>query len=222
MNKKLMVIVTAVMALVMFVLGAYFYNAKQVEEANQLAQAESKAFFDRPNSPSTGSDNAKVQITEFFDPACEACRQIYPYVKSLLNANTDKVKLTLRYAAFHPGSDYVVQILEAIRMQGKDLYWKSLDAVLKAQPEWASHDAPNPKLVWNALNGLGIDLERVRKDMNDPRIIELIKQDAADITALKISQTPSFFVNGKPLVQFGKHELKALVQGEVEAAYKNN
>jgi len=220
MNKKLMVIAITVVALVMFALGAYFYNAEQAEEANQLARAENKAFFNRPNSPSTGSDNAQVQITEFFDPACEACRQMYPYVKSLLNTNTGKVRLTLRYAAFHSGSDYVVQILEAIRMQGPELYWKALEAVLKAQPEWASHDAPNPKLVWNALNGLNIDLERVRKDMNDPRIIELIKQDAADINALKITQTPSFFVNGKPLVPFGKHELKALVQEEVAASYK--
>lgn len=57
--------------------------------------------------------------------------------------------------------------------------------------------------------------------MNDPGIAKILAQDAADVAALKVTRTPGFFVNGKPLVDFGSNQLKALVDQEVRAAYGN-
>lgn len=55
--------------------------------------------------------------------------------------------------------------------------------------------------------------------MNDPRIVQILKQDMADLMTLKVTGTPSFFVNGKPLIDFGPDELKELVRKEVRVAY---
>ena len=57
-----------------------------------------------------------MEIVEFFDPARGSCRAFYPHVKSILNANAQSVRLTLRYATFHNGSEYVVRVLEAARL----------------------------------------------------------------------------------------------------------
>ena len=55
--------------------------------------------------------------------------------------------------------------------------------------------------------------------MRAPELSRLIEQDLRDAVALKVSGTPEFFVNGKPLPQFGADQLKALVKSETRAAY---
>ncbi len=132
MKKPTIVIASALVVALVFGGGAYYYKAQQAREISKLAGAGESVFV-RAASPALGTESAKVQLVEFFDPACEACRMMYPYVKSLMRANDGKLRLTLRYATFHEGSDYVVKVLEAARMQGQDLYWKALEEILENQ-----------------------------------------------------------------------------------------
>ena len=60
----------------------------------------------------------------------------------------------------------------------------------------------------------------IKQDMNDARIAELLKQDAKDLAVLKISKTPSFYINGKPLTEFGPNQLRAQVENEIRGAYQ--
>ena len=219
MKKHTIVIASALVAVLVFGAGAYYYKAQQAQEISQLAGAQESVFI-RAASPSLGAESAKVQIVEFFDPACESCRMMYPYVKSLMRAHDGKLRLTLRYATFHEGSDYVVKVLEAARMQGQEIYWKSLEAILHNQPTWAEHGRPNPKLVWDYLGGTGLDIQKAKQDMNDPRISKLLNQDAKDLATLKVNKTPSFFINGKPLKEFGPVGLRAQVENEIGEMYK--
>ncbi len=219
MKKSTLVVVSALVIASAFGGGAYYYKAQQAQEISALAGAEESVFV-RAASPSLGAESAIVQVVEFFDPACESCRMMYPYVKSLMRANDGKLRLTLRYATFHEGSDYVVKVLEAARMQGQDIYWKSLEAILANQATWAEHGRPNPQLVWDYLGGIGLDIQKAKQDMNDARIAELLKQDAKDLATLKVSKTPSFFINGKPLKEFGPNGLRAQVEDEIGSLYK--
>ena len=219
MKKPTLVIASALAVALAFGGGAYYYKAQQAQDISKLAGADESVFV-RAASPSLGAESAKVQVVEFFDPACESCRMMFPYVKSLMRANDGKLRLTLRYATFHEGSDYVVKVLEAARMQGQDIYWKSLEAVLANQPTWAEHGRPNPQLVWDYLGGTGLDIEKAKQDMNDARIAELLKQDAKDLATLKVNKTPSFFVNGKSLKEFGPNGLRAQVENEIRTAYQ--
>ena len=219
MKKSTLVVVSALVIASAFGGGAYYYKAQQAQEISALAGAEESVFV-RAASPSLGAESAIVQVVEFFDPACESCRMMYPYVKSLMRANDGKLRLTLRYATFHEGSDYVVKVLEAARMQGQDIYWKSLEAILANQATWAEHGRPNPQLVLDYLGGIGLDIQKAKQDMNDARIAELLKQDAKDLATLKVSKTPSFFINGKPLKEFGPNGLRAQVENEIGSLYQ--
>ena len=217
-SRKLILILCGLGVLLAFALGIHVYQKQQREAALLQAQAFS-ALLSRQDAPTYGPATAKVRIVEFFDPACEACRMMYPYVKSLMRANDGKLRLTLRYATFHEGSDYVVKVLEAARMQGPDLYWKALEAILANQSNWAEHGRSNPQLVWDYLSGTGLDTQKAKQDMNDARIAELLKQDAKDLATLKINKTPSFFINGKPLTEFGQNQLRVQVEKEIRATY---
>lgn len=170
------------------------------------------------HSPSVGPVDAKVTIVEFLDPSCEACRAYYPLVKAVMAEHPGKVRLVLRYAAFHQGSDTVVKILEAAKTQG--LYWQSLEAVFQSQPVWADHGNPQVERVWDFLQPIGLDVEKARRDMQNPAIAAILAQDMADVTALKVERTPTFYVNGKPLLVMGEKGLRDLVAQEVQAAYR--
>jgi protein-disulfide isomerase len=185
-----------------------------------LAQAQSAASANlvRFSSPSMGPADAKVHIVEFLDPACETCASFFPIVKSLLSEYKGKVRLSVRHLAFHKNSDYVVRVLEASRRQNK--YWETLEALFAAQPVWAVNHVVQVPKVLPVLSGVGLDMTRLQKDMASPEIGQLIAQDLADAKAMKVTQTPEYFVNGKGLPKFGEAELRALVRDQVKAAYR--
>jgi protein-disulfide isomerase len=189
--------------------------------APALAQgpAVDRRLLTRFHSPFFGDPAAKVEVVEFFDPACEACRAMYPAVKKILREHPGRVRLVLRYVPFHKGADEVVKLLEAARRQGK--YAEALEALLNAQDRWTAHHVANTQLALIALEPVGLDMARLKKDMATPDLVRLLKQDMDDAKALRVTRTPEFFVNGKPLVELGYEELRALVAQEVRAAYGN-
>ena len=89
----------------------------------------------------------------------------------------------------------------------------------KTQRYWASHHNPQPKLIWKFLPNAGLDIEKIRNDMDDPKILEIIKQDLEDAKTLNVRKTPGFFVNGKPLPSFGFKQLQELVASEINKYY---
>lgn len=115
------------------------------------------------HSPTFGPDDAKVTIVKFFYPACEAFRAYYPFVKQILAVRHDDIRLVLRYVAFHQGSDGVVRMLEAARLQDKCKL--VLEALLEAQPKLASHGQPNLDEACKAAEAAGLDLAKAHKDM---------------------------------------------------------
>ena len=199
-----------------FIIGSSYYQDKQVEKYGFLAQ-ENAELFVRDHSPTRGSDDAKVFIVEFMDPACETCAVFAPFVKKIMTAYPGKIKLVLRYAPFHDGADNFVRILEAARLQGK--YWETLDVMFKTQGIWASHGNWQPQRLWEVLPEAGVDIKQIRKDMHSPAITKIIEQDMADAKTLNVQKTPGYFVNGKPLQNFGSRQLFALIKSELEAQY---
>lgn len=217
MNKRTLFL-GAVAALVLAFAGAIALYSVQQEKAAATQASANQAVLLREHAPSLGPRDAPVVIVEFLDPACETCRAFYPLVKTMLAAHPDKIRLVLRYAPFHPGSDKVVTMLEAARRQGK--FWPALETLLAAQAEWAPRHAPDPALVWKVLARSGFDMERLAFDMTAPEITRLIAQDLADARALKVTKTPEFFVNGRPLPSFGAEPLQKLVDDALAVARK--
>lgn len=215
MKQKTLFVTALTGLLLAFTVGTLLYTAKADKEAGQLTTAN-QAALQRMHSPTLGKAEAPVTIVEFLDPACETCRAFYPAVKEMMAANPEKIRLVLRYAPFHPGSDKVVAVLEASRKQ--DRFWPVLEALLSSQAAWAPHHKPDVNLVWPYLDGLGLDLERLRADMADPAVAQVIAQDLADAKSLNVTMTPEFFVNGKGLPSFGYEQLKTLVDEALKAA----
>lgn len=213
MKKHVLIVCSSAVLVLLFAVGSYFYTTQQEKKFGFLAQ-ENASLFVREHAQTLGDKEATVYLVEFFDPACETCSAFYPIVKNLMAAYPGKIKLVMRYAPFHEGADYFVKILEAARRQGK--YWETLEAMYQSQHYWASHHNPQPHLVWQFLGNIGLDLEKIKTEMNDPAIVRMIEQDLADAKTLNVRKTPGFFVNGKPLTSFGEQQLRDLVAAEMQ------
>ena len=215
MNRRTLVIGTAVAAVVVFAGGGIFYT-RFTQDAAQALATERAAVMVREHAPVLGPAGAPVTIVEFFDPSCEACRAFYPAVKQIMALYPEHVRLVMRYAAFHDGSDEAVRIIEAARRQDK--FTPVLEALLADQDAWAKHDGPDLEQAWQLASAAGLDVTRGRTDAALPEVTAILKQDTADAEVLEIRQTPTFFVNGRTLESFGPQQLFELVTEEVVKA----
>jgi protein-disulfide isomerase len=215
--KKIVVIGLVAIVTLFFYLGMNAYQSRVQTTQDVQVKAEQVRLV-RMHSPVFGPQDAPVTIVEFFDPACETCRAFYPIVKKLIAKYPNDVRLVFRYAPFHQGSDQVVKLLESSKSQGK--YQAVLEAVLAAQPSWADHGQPNIENAFKAAEQAGLDLSKARKDMENLGMQAVLQQDMEDLTALKVTKTPTFFVNGRSLPSFGPDQLAELVAEEVAKAKK--
>lgn len=216
MNRKTIFISVAGILALAFALAVVIYNNFQANQQGAPGGSRS-AVFERQGAPIKGPVDAKVTIVEFFDPACETCASFYPLVKQLIDKYPGKVRVMMRYAPFHRGSDEVVKMLEAAHLQGK--FFPALELLFKNQRRWTVNHVSQPNQARGILNGMAMDHEKLTADMNLPAVNEAVQQDIRDVQAFNIQATPEFFVNGRSLPSFGFKQLSQMVEKAVEEAY---
>jgi len=217
MNRRGLILSALTVGVVGFGGAAWFATRPgPIAEPKPVTPALAEALM-RPYSPILGPEDAPVTIVEFFDPACEACRAFHPIVKDIMAEHGDAVRVVIRYTPFHgEGSVTAVRVLEAARMQ--NMFQPVLEALLQEQPRWASHGSIRPDLILGIAAEAGLDANAARTQMMAPQTIGVLNQDVEDVETMGIRQTPTFFVNGKPLDPFGEPELRRLVAAEVSAS----
>ena len=214
-QKRIVAISLAVLLLVGIAVAVV--NLGGQTESAQSGNDPRVAALASEHAATMGNPDARVHIVEFLDPACGTCAMFYPMVKQWLNEAPDELRLSVRHVPFHSGVDYVVQILEASREQGK--YWETLEALLMTQRQWVTNHVVQPDRVLPAIASVGLDVQRLTADMNSPEVLARIEKDQADAITLKVSATPEYFVNGRPLPSFGQQQLLDLVREELNKAY---
>jgi protein-disulfide isomerase len=203
----------AVALVAAFVIAANWYRSEETTQAEQTASQASDRLV-RPHSPTLGPATAPVTLVEFLDPECEACGAMHPIVKQLMREFDGRLRLVVRYMPFHQNSAYAASLLEGAREQGK--YWELMDVFFARQPEWAGHNAPRPDLLAVYARNLALDIPRMGATGTSAETERRIRQDADDGAALGVTRTPTFFVNGKPLLQIGYDPLKAAIAGALK------
>ncbi|MBF0147390.1 MAG: thioredoxin domain-containing protein [Magnetococcales bacterium] len=216
MNRKILFIsVGGALLLIFFVAMALFQEHKAGQQS--ASTRDNMAALHREGAPIKGPHDAKVTIVEFFDPACETCREFHPLVAQLIEQYPGKVKVEMRYAPLHPGSDQVVAMLEAAHRQGK--FWQSLELLFGNQSRWVIEHQSQPMRAHTLLGTLEVDRKRLSEDMNHPEVVQVVQQDVQDGQRLNVRATPEFFVNGRPMPSFGFEQLSLLVKEAVADAY---
>ena len=214
-GSRRLIVIGVVLAVLAIVGAGYLLSSKSERTAGADDTARAAALAST-HSPTLGDANAKVHVVEFLDPACETCAAFYPLVKQVMAQNPGQIRLSVRHVALHEGSESVVRLLEASRMQDK--YWQTLETLLATQSQWTVHHTVDPARAMQAIGNLGLDLERLTADMSSAEVIERAERDRADAMTLKVTATPEYFVNGRPMPSFGEQQLMTLIGEELQKA----
>lgn len=207
-------VIGAVVALAIVALAAVLLYPQGPSSSGSTDWA---AALESRDAPTLGNPEARVHVVEFLDPACETCALFFPIVKQMMAENPDKIRLSVRHLAFHEGSEFVVRMLEASRKQDK--YWQTLETLLASQSRWAINHTVRPELAMQAVAGVGLDTGQLMADMRLPEIDERIRRDRMDAMTVKVTATPEYYVNGRPLPSFGEQQLRGLIREELRRAY---
>lgn len=216
---KILSIVAGVVVVIAFGLYLYFQNEKEVKTATQAPPDFSKIVLKKAVdlSFSEGPQTAKVTVVEFFDPECETCAEVAPYIKNEIKYYQGKVRWVFRYMAYHPNSKNAIKILEAARKQ--NLYLEAMTLVLSKQSLWgAKHDGSDQnqskeKELLKIISSLpGIDMKKLKVDMNDTVIDTMIDIDKQEGNAMGVTGTPTLFVNGKIIDPLNLDKMIAMIE----------
>jgi protein-disulfide isomerase len=143
-------------------------------------------------APSKGPETAPVTIVEFSEFECPFCKRVDPTLKQIEKVYGDKVRFVWKHLplmSIHADAMNAALASEAARSQGK--FWQYHDALFANQENLAVDD------LKRYAKEVGLDLVRFEKDRLDPENRKKVEADVAEARSLKVSTTPSFFINGR-------------------------
>ena len=222
MNRRTLLIGASALGVVAFAGGTFYVNRQRAAEAEAAATVAAAApptgseLLIRPHSPILGPADALVTLVEFFDPSCEACRAFHPVIEALRQEFPTQLRVVLRYTPFHKGSDEAIRILESARMQNK--FEHVLNALFEKQEEWALHDGPDMDRAWRIAGATGMDIVKGKADRLFPGTTAILNQDVADLEALGVQQTPTFYLDGRKLLDVSFESLQADIRAAAAPA----
>jgi protein-disulfide isomerase len=170
------------------------------EKAKQVLVARRSEIFDDPGTPVGGNPKGDVTLVEFFDYRCPYCKQVQPRLQELLAGDR---QLRIAYKEFPilgQVSTTAARAGLAAQRQGK--YEAFHDAMMAASGQ-ITEDT-----VYQVADSVGLDVDRLKRDMSSPPIDAVLKANRALAEALDITGTPGFVI-GDQIVP-GAIELSSL------------
>ncbi|MGB3717249.1 MAG: DsbA family protein, partial [Candidatus Promineifilaceae bacterium] len=155
-----------------------------------------------------GDPNAPVTIVEFSDYQCPFClrnfQQTWPQLKAEY-IDTGRVYYVFKdfpIPSIHPGAERVHEAAQcAGEIGGRDTYWEVHDVFFINQERWA--DKPQPDLdniLVSLTDEVGISNDEMRGCLESGRYEEVVQADMDEGRSLGVTGTPTFFINGYPVV----------------------
>jgi len=144
--------------------------------------------------PAIGPDPAPVTIVEFSDFQCPYCQQSVHVLKELRNLYGDKIRLVYRdYPG--PNHPYALQAAEAAHCAGEQgKFWEYHDRLFDRQTAGQGWDFAS------LASEQGLQQKTFENCLNSGHFRDQIIKDLQDGLKLGITSTPTFFINGRPLV----------------------
>ncbi|MGG5754045.1 DsbA family protein [Zafaria sp. Z1313] len=153
----------------------------------------------------------KAVLVEFLDYECEACGAAYPFVEELRAKYSENVTFVHRYFPLpgHLNSMNAAVAVEAAAGQGA--YEPMYKRMFETQAQWGESADNRSDLFRTYAEDLGLDMAAYDAAVADPATKERVEADVADGTALGVTGTPTFFLDGKIVMVQNLDEFEAAV-----------
>lgn len=182
---------------------------QELGQAREGLKSRLGEVFRDPNSPVGGNPKGDATLVEFFDYNCPYCRQM---TSIMIEAEKADPQLRVVYKEFPilgPNSLFAAKAALAADRQGK--YVAFHRALYQAR------GPVNESKVLETAKTIGLDVNRLKADMQDPKIGAQLVKNIELARALNINGTPGFVIG--ETVFASATDLKTL-QGLIEQARK--
>lgn len=161
---------------------------EQNRQREQVLSSAKQSIFRSPVDYVLGDDDADVTVVEYFDYNCGWCKRALNEVTKLTEADK-KVRVVMKeFPIFGEHSEFAARAALASKAQGK--YWDFHVAMMKEQRVTKDN-------VMQIAERVGLDVAKLKAEMEDPKYAEAIKETQQVATSLGIEGTPGFIVDSQ-------------------------
>jgi protein-disulfide isomerase len=164
-------------------------------------------------SPGRGGRAPKVTVVAFSEFQCPFCAKVLPTLEELIKTYGDDLRIVFKHRPLPFHDRALPAALAAEAAQEQDRFWAMHDQLFENQK---ALDAASLEKYAAAI---GLNVPRWKAAMDSARVKGRVEADVKLADQLAINGTPSFMINGRPLVgaqPIGK--FKALVDEELARA----
>lgn len=157
-----------------------------------------------PDFRTFGPATAALQIYEYTDFACPACRHASLALEEMLKIYGPGMRLSFKHyplKGIHPWSMAAAAYADCAGEQGKFREYGAL--LFESQEQWAQAKE-KPAEFETFAKKLGLDWEKMQACSAAPATLKAVTLDMAEGSVKGVNATPTFFINGKRAVGGGQ------------------
>jgi protein-disulfide isomerase len=165
-------------------------QAKEQQSADERRMATAaqlkEQLLNDPAAPVLGNPAGDVTLVEFFDYRCPYCKKAAPVVDQLLKEDGRIRRVMKEFPILGPESVFASRAALAAKMQ--DRYEPMHRALIGAK------GALDQDMVFRLAKEAGVDVARLKRDMNAPEVEDALRRNRELASALEITGTPAFII----------------------------
>jgi protein-disulfide isomerase len=165
--------------------------------ASALAMGRARKPFSpaAPEFRKRGPADAKIQMVEFSDFQCPACRYAEMPLRQIDTVYAGKIHFIFKHfpLRMHPWAKPAAVAAECAGRQGK--FWEYHDRLYDKQDEWTNDKADGFFTSYAA--DLRLDVPAWDACRKDPSVTAAYESDMKDGDDAWVESTPTFFINGR-------------------------
>jgi len=186
-------------------------HEKADAEANRskLVAQYAPQIFSSKFQADVGNAKGSTTLVEFFDYNCHFCKGALPDLARLMKDDPNLRVVLKDFPVLGPGSMEAARVASAVRNQlSGDRFWEFHNKLLGQ-----SHGPVGKKEALAVAKEMGLDMDKLEKDMASKEIEAGLKETMAMADDLQINGTPTFVMGDSVVVgAVGYDELKAKLE----------
>jgi len=144
-----------------------------------------------------GNPDAPITIIEYADFQCSACANYSYYLRALLEAFPDSIRVVFRdmpLASIHDKAYLSSMVGKAAGNQGA--FWDMYDILFENQSVWFYY-TDDEFMDWASqqAEALGLDMDQFNADVNDTEVLNALQDRTNELLTLGLHYTPFVIIN---------------------------
>ena len=177
---------------IIFEAAAKYRAQQEAEQKAMQSQAMTGAvryFAESTEHPRAGNREGDVQMVEFFDYQCGYCKRVFPQVMDIMEEDGKLDVVMVEFPVLGPVSEYAAKAAYAAKKQ--DLYFEYHVALMEHRGRLSE------KIILEVADDVGLDLDRLKADMESEETLSHIARNMELASALGIRGTPAFIIGSE-------------------------